>query len=1478
MAEILMVPIQLDALYLKRDRSVVETMADFSRLPYCDGNRDINPDVANLSEEILSQPFEDRGLQLKAGVHLHWALPDALTRGYQPRNASGNESERSIIFPRVPNRWLVTRTDAGGRRQWVVESDYLHPAGGNRQPNAISYPYASKSPPQPYRYLGRKLPLAEWKNKDATAQYLPPEEALTAVGYGEPTFAAFYPNCLSVFGFHDDAPPRSLQGVEYDVIGWYSDPQQDCLYAKGFQEAFGSRYPLGRLSTAEEKWDALKEIYEWVVEHPSGSPLPPFPDQTICCAHLTFEPDDRADDLPEKRKVAVAVGNTGTEALSAYLADFCARDPDLAKQIPNPDLLEDQLEAIHLASQFEGRMLDIGTKFREARHNKEFNGVMAGTLWTIRLEKTASGQANAHEAATYAEDTLPPELGAQLDWLNVCQQDFDRDCHEIESLRKQLFADWYKYMLCVYPPEGNRDQYPNHDEVKYIIEKNDLFPLQQRIAKNEELNVRRNEAFANLYQAVAELQLLGSTDITDWKKFQERFHVPRQDAPRSEQVEHVCKLLSNEAKTLLSTQTDPLNEENQKQVIRGLNGVLKDARFYESKVFEGIALSGEAQGLVAQLRLTNASIKDWPYDQLLRFNRLLLEAVFPEEITKNAPYALKSVPAPRYWQPNEPVVLIVDEVHQTAKPSPRHGEDGLLKCETKHLDGSIDQHLEDIRHKIIELRPGPKETPRTGFRIWKKQPWHPFLLEWEVEVMPLKGKYKRSRDDPDFPVGRAYDPGCIIQSYQLNEDDVDQVIRPGEEKLAKESNRYYGRSILTPYAKFQLIHQIERLLESLAKEKKDAFLGQILPIYKYLKDSGFHLLAQSLSGFNEALLMQKQTFQLPIHDPLGFADYQPFTEAVGKAVERSNRTAPQPHNDFNPIRTGVLKFNQLRLVDTFGQVQTLNLQDNQVITTDVMTTPANPHLVILPPRIVQPARLNFRWLAGDDDFALAESDDPEMNSHPVSTPICGWLVPNNLDNSLMVFDQQGRALGSLTQGARWEPAPGSQRSVVRWPLPNPHLQRVVSYLQEQSAEVIAMDEIQTGGDRYRFLRERGPDKFYIDTLTNKLVVVKNQKTEGFLDAFLNVIENALENIDPEYAGGHEALALLMGRPIAVARASLNLEVQGYPAIDQDWNVFRNDMERAFQHESKDRNRETEDYTEVEFPIRIGEYKQLNDGLVGYWIEEEGTLANTFYAPQTAAKLEIKAGPPPGFDLNESFTLAKKSNGINPVTQKVTLKIGTVSVTIPPGSFQQNPYGRFAFQGTINGLSLQVQIVPLGNNIFTIKAEGTGVDLTELTNPVTVVLTIGIDSGTTTLDAQSRLPSNIVVHRDDEPLNITQSINSPPHKLTLLLDPRGSVHATSGILPTKAIQIPADQFVEALRTIEVTFLSAPIMTDRGKINLPVPDEPGYVWSWCEKENGVWDKVTQIGQVTTEPTAAPQELREGWLKLTEKKQQLTDKKQQ
>jgi hypothetical protein len=42
---------------------------------------------------------------------------------------------------------------------------------------------------------------------------------------------------------------------------------------------------------------------------------------------------------------------------------------------------------------------------------------------------------------------------------------------------------------------------------------------------------------------------------------------------------------------------------------------------------------------------------------------------------------------------------------------------------------------------------------------------------------------------------------------------------------------------------------------------------------------------------------------------------------------------------------------------------------------------------------------------------------------------------------------------------------------------------------------------------------------------------------------------------------------------------------------------------------------------------------------------------------------------------------------------------------------------------------------IGNNIYTLKAEGKGVDSDCLANPVTVGLTIGIDSGSTAVRAE-----------------------------------------------------------------------------------------------------------------------------------------------
>src|SRR6266850_425716 len=115
----------------------------------------------------------------------------------------------------------------------------------------------------------------------------------------------------------------------------------------------------------------------------------------------------------------------------------------------------------------------------------------------------------------------------------------------------------------------------------------------------------------------------------------------------------------------------------------------------------------------------------------------------------------------------------------------------------------------------------------------------------------------------------------------------------------------------------------------------------------------------------------------------------------------------------------------------------------------------------------------------------------------------------------------------------------------------------------------------------------------------------------------------------------------------------------------------------------------------------------------------------------AAKLEISGTPPTSFEINGSFTLGAGSNGINPVNEAVTLKLGTFSVTMPQGSFKKSHGGRYVFEGTIDGAALELGIVPVTTNTYTFNAEGSGANLSGTVKPVSVVLTIGDDNGATT---------------------------------------------------------------------------------------------------------------------------------------------------
>ena len=1151
MSNVLLVPVHLDLLVLDEDEVVVEATADFSRLPFYTGKRDINPDVANISEEIVATPFQNRNLRLKRGIHLHWSLPDALTKARPDPNKPEIQD-----FPRVPNRWLVTRTIRGTNKEWLIESDYLYPATeGNLSGSSVTVPYHKppaqpgrydKDSAQPFRYMGRVLELSQ-QGRDQ-GEYYP---KLTAVGYGEPTYAAFYPNCHSVFGFCDEDYSGTTDGRRYYVMGWYSNPDHDVM----------KTHILAAVRQGgPDAFRILEESFKWKFETPFSVSMP---NRMMCYA--------RVDLLQRKSprqhgRATVAIGNTGTEALSACLA------PTLRSNAPK-EIVEDQLEALHLASSLEHRQLDVPAKFVEGRHEKGFAAVPGGTLWTIQIESAVDKPAQADGAATV---TLPPELGRLLNTVNKCQADYDRAWQKIESLRIQLFSDWYKYMLSAYPPDDTRDAYPDIDQVASYVD-------YRRALLDEEI--------ANAGE---------------------------------------------------------------------------------------VALDETAEAVVARVKSGTASSRAGA----------LAEAINKLQTSLPRPYRLKQISGPRYWRPTEPSVLIEGSL---AEPSKRHGQDGQTTgglVPVDFLTGVDNADLAEtrLRERFRQRIDGIGATEKNfAFTTWEAQPWNPFLLEWEIEVFPVE---HHSNIDP--ATGR-YQEDFIAANYQLVENDVDLSLKPGKGAWTVAANLYSGRSILTPHATAQLTLRSETHIEKevlpqylkeknllMSKRGNDFFANNMEDIRRWYETSAtspllhaanraedatltaFHAwsamqkpqrLSQSLSGFNEALLMHKQTLQLLVADPLGFNDYQPFANRVGNTVQRSIYSAPEPLNDFNPIRSGMMKIHRLRLVDTFGQSRDLDV--TKIILSESLDDGTPDTLINLPPRLTQPARVNFRWLSADGD--------QEMNDHPATTPICGWVLANHLDNSLMIYDSGGKALGSLLKkdgAVAWEPAPGG-RPADSIGDANPHLKKMV-----------------------KTIKDWGPD---------------------FLDDFISAIDSAVENIEPENFVHHEDLALLMGRPLALVRALVNLEVKGLPASHQGWNEFRQDMER----ETRDDN----GFSSVKFPIRIGEYRQFNDGTVGYWKEkQDGTYEdNAFFAPQSDANVRFK-----------------------------------------------------------------------GDHLKTHK-----------THPEAMVF--------------------------------YQTVQAEPQILSLLIDPRGSVHATSGIVPVKAINIPPDQYGAALQSIEITFLNAPIITDAGKIHQALPEE-------------------------------------------------------
>lgn len=1325
---VLLVPMRIDALHVPAGGMTVrQAFADYRLLPYIykkDGTWGIPKTgrVANLSSTILSPPCSGGdNLRLGAGVHLHWALPEALT------HSAEQDDHDALIFPAVPSRWLVTRKRGGAiEKSWVVESDFLHPDLSWINPSDVPPPDSAvvpfpcndlvQGPYQPFRFMGRKVAAEAWSPSDPTDKSGPDEYlgrydlTLTATGVSETvpvldhvkaTFAGFYPNCLGVFGLHDDdaSLQDDLTGISYDVLGWYADPARDCLGA--FVDADPATDP-------QQRMDDFQDLYEWSFDPGDAA----FPRRTVLHGRLTFTHAVAENPAAVTQQVKLSLGNTPTEALSAYLAQAMA-DDDASPA--NKPVFEEQLEAIQVADDLNQRVVDIGAAFQESRHTQGFTPKAGGILWSVQL--TGAGN---------SEVTLPADLAHRLNQLNELQRAYDRSVDTIASLGDRLFADWCAWMTSNYYSEINDPDGPHG----------------------------LGDDLPTLYKVVEEGAVAPQRKfMTDTGRLVLTLD-PDTGAIKAEADVVVIRIL-------------PAQDPDFAHVVTGLDAGIKHLRKHFADC--GITLSASAtfqgasptwtvtdQGVDYPLTLDgdvlNLRIPAFSTQQAAVLARTLED--FQQQLRSAAPgCALRATGAPRYWQPSDPVALLLGP---SVVATDRFGVGGPLPCaqltgpeiadaDLQNLPADPNGLLTRVRAAVEAIAQRGDDNP--GFVQWSMQPWNPFMLEWNADYNAI-------------PRSGSYSPNAVIDSYALPADSCD-LSPKGTASFGAEPQQYRGFAILTPDAGESVsqdlaaylasVHdalpppydadlaglqtntkKVQQYLDDRIAALQTAYDGKHSPdpndplrtairAYALVKD--LPCLAQALGGFNDALIAMTRTMQLDIAEPYhsapnDYADSMRLAAEVAGLVGETLIRARAPEDDFSPIRGGKLRITGLHLVDSFGRLN--NLIVGQTTGSDAL--PLIDESFLLAPRLTQPSRLLFRWLAATP---IGGTDDYETNALPASSPICGWVLPNNLDGSLMVYDADGVSLGLVDERGVWMPAPGAANPVAAQDIENPYLRRLVTH-----------------------------------------VTSADDNGEAYMSQLLAAIDASLETIDPESFAQHQGLALLMGRPVALVRAAISLEVQGLPARDNSWDVI---VETVGQYQrdstsidtiTANPERFTAGFDKVEFPVRIGEPGRLNDGLVGYWVEDSSGsyVDGTFHAPGGGSAHFDGGGTGPGVDCTP----------------------GTV--------------------------------------------------LTSLAAADTVV--------------------------------------------SMLVDPRGSVHATSGILPVKAVAIPQDQYADALKRIDITFLMAPILASGNdydaldgsrQVPLPLPADPSYAWSWLAREGTRWATTTTFADADTAAVFADQLICEGWVKL-------------
>jgi hypothetical protein len=574
-------------------------------------------------------------------------------------------------------------------------------------------------------------------------------------------------------------------------------------------------------------------------------------------------------------------------------------------------------------------------------------------------------------------------------------------------------------------------------------------------------------------------------------------------------------------------------------------------------------------------------------------------------------------------------------------------------------------------------------------------PWRPLLLSWEATF---------------WPAAPEVDERLLIDRFPFDSDDPNELVDPPPE-AGGPPTPITGTVVLNPAPLAELAAQARDHLVAAPDPGDDPDrrrvhddLGALAALVNRLQPGdgpASPIQSQSLNGLGAALLGRRESIELPVLDPHAATDDDAalgtdLRAAIGRGATAAVRADPATGAGpaFHPLRAGHLQLTRLWLVDSFGRripllrhasddardVDPTHLVDpGRVVRSERLAPPSDTTgRCSLRPRLVQPAQLTFGW----------------------EGPVLGWLLTHHLDNALAVYGPDGAALGALDVDTPevWQGAPGSGFDLpLHEAIPPGHLRDLVE-------GIVAADDA----------------------------------ARSYLQALIDTIDELVERVLPPDPARHAGLALLVGRPLAIVRATLNLEVLGgRSALDQRRDAFTGWVRGAPRGEGG--------IGGLRVPVRLGLRRHLDDGLIGYF---------------------------------------------------------------------------------------------LGADHATFLAEGA--DRGRVRDPAAGELTVRAGD-----------PDPVVV--------------------SMLVDPRSPVHASTGLLPTKAISLPPDRYAPALARMAVTLPVGPVLSPRLPgpdlaVAVPTPDEPGLDWRFLLRDGPTRWRDSPVGPPLDPATATTttHDVVDGWLR--------------